>query len=232
MACMLLASFTSNLRLHCSAALGASPLFTAPSTGAQFMFNSTPQGSSQAQAACLRNGGHLAAFTSQQEQLEVGSTAAYGVVMAVAPCDVSGGARQCCDAMSDVHLCVQVEQHFISAGYLYAEYHRFYWLGLRADASNGSWYWLDATISSPNPAAATYANWAPSEPDGFPSELCGGGDLSRGINNAAGWADANCSRLAPFMCRVMGASRAASSSSCVLVLLLFGMASAWIICST
>jgi hypothetical protein len=53
----------------CTAVGGLGPVYTAPSTGAQFVVNTTFDGWEGAETNCKANGGHLVAYTSQQEQV-------------------------------------------------------------------------------------------------------------------------------------------------------------------
>jgi hypothetical protein len=48
---------------------GLGPVYTAPSTGASFVVNTTLDNSESAESSCKANGGHLAAYTSEQEQV-------------------------------------------------------------------------------------------------------------------------------------------------------------------
>jgi hypothetical protein len=48
---------------------GLGPIYTAPSTNQQFVINTTLDNADSAEASCKKTGGHLAAYTSDQEQV-------------------------------------------------------------------------------------------------------------------------------------------------------------------
>jgi hypothetical protein len=50
---------------------GAAPNYTTPVSNVTFLFNSTNSTWDDAQNSCQMNGGHLAAYTSQEEQGDV-----------------------------------------------------------------------------------------------------------------------------------------------------------------
>jgi hypothetical protein len=80
-------------RLFGSGAVVAPP-YTTTSTNVTFYFNATATDQASAEAACALSGGHLAAYTSAQEQNEV-------------------------------------EQYYISLGYILPSFHKGYWTGLQ-----------------------------------------------------------------------------------------------------
>jgi hypothetical protein len=70
------------------------PPYTTTSTNVTFYYNATATDQASAEAACALSGGHLAAYTSAQEQNEV-------------------------------------EQFYISQGYILPTFHKGYWIGLQ-----------------------------------------------------------------------------------------------------
>jgi hypothetical protein len=55
----------------CATGPGAAPWYTANATGYTFYLNTTEVDSAAAEESCKRNGGHLAAYISLEEQAEV-----------------------------------------------------------------------------------------------------------------------------------------------------------------
>lgn len=106
---------------------------------------------------------------------------------------------------------VEVEQHFIKAGYLFPKARPFYWMGLRtnATAEPRKYTWIDPTlVTQVYDPSSSYAHWGnaagQAEPNNlyFPPELCIGANFSGSFEGAAGWADANCGMKYPIMCRL------------------------------
>ena len=99
---------------------------------------------------------------------------------------------------------------FWMQGYLLAKFHKFYWMGLKAD-KNRAFNWLDPTMPALN-AISSYKHWgtpgtAPREPNNvFSPENCGGSNASQVYQNAWGWADYMCASEFVYMCRMMGAA--------------------------
>jgi hypothetical protein len=56
-------------RCFAHAGFGPAPAYTVPATNATFFLNTSHVSQAEAEAACVANGGHLAAFVSLAEQV-------------------------------------------------------------------------------------------------------------------------------------------------------------------
>jgi hypothetical protein len=102
----------------------------------------------------------------------------------------------------------QVESYYVGKGWLLPTYHKNYWLGLRSNTTVWPRFgWTEPGL--PPPTGATYIHWGRIEPGAITEpnnmtgfEFCGVGNYSQTYGNAWGWADANCSMRAAFICKV------------------------------
>jgi hypothetical protein len=69
------------------------------------------------------------------------------------------------------------------------------WVGLSDSAEEGHWVWVDGTDSIVDGAPVGYDGWAATQPEGG-GQNCGELDPLQ-----AGWADATCTQLQPYICR-------------------------------
>jgi hypothetical protein len=214
------------------AAHGAAPPYTAPSTGAVFYFNSTPQNTTQAEAACIRNGGHLVAYTAVEEQAEVRGPGAGGSQLAAGRAGGQAGSRRlgrvAAARSGTQYLRMKVPSPPPTAppapplpcpiprlaplprpaqveAHFQAQgfmYPAFHTFYLLGLARASSGSWSWLDITLPSPRPSTYVNWGTNQPAG--AGPCGGAGLADPASGVAGWADGACGRAAPFMCRVMG----------------------------
>lgn len=150
------------------------PAFTSTVSNSTFQYATNLSDFASGTRICNNLGGHLATYTSLEEQQEV-------------------------------------EQHFISAGYLFPKFRTFYWIGLRINATQEprKFTYTDPTLTiDPFDASASYAHWGVAagqqEPNNlyFPPELCTGANFTQAYSDAAGWADANCGTKYPVMCKL------------------------------
>ncbi len=155
--------------------------YTSGTTANTYLLNTTAATFPDAQAACKARGGNLVAFGSVFEQLEV-------------------------------------ESYFISAGVLLPAFHNTYWMGYTIPYLNPSLWPRFASLedgSKPSNSiepSAVYSNWgimtdstgtAFPEPNNFHiPEFCVAANYSQLVEEAWGWADANCDSKLIFMCKV------------------------------
>jgi hypothetical protein len=102
----------------------------------------------------------------------------------------------------------EVESYYIGAGLLLPSYHRFYWMGLKAEL----WPTFSWADRSPGPNGSTYEHWGrympgnDPEPNNYelPPENCGGANYTEAFGNplAWGWADYSCDQAFTFMCKM------------------------------
>jgi hypothetical protein len=125
---------------------------------------------------------------------------------AEAACNANGGRLASYASLAEQ---AEVEQYFLARQKLLPDYHKAYWLGLRAQQPLGPFAWADF---SPGPGGGSYSHWGFSLPDYKPEpdnasgqELCAAANASQRYDQpeAWGWSDARCSRALPFMCRAM-----------------------------
>jgi hypothetical protein len=194
------------------------PNFNA-STGAIFAFNPMARTFDDAQMYCKGLGGHLAAYTSLQEQLEVRmllcSLLAAPPAEPAQPADAqrnpARSRRQ--GGWPPAHRAPlhapQVEGYYVNGGFLLPKYHRFYWIGLRAVGPK-NFNWIDPTMPRLS-AADSFRWWGMTKPDNLPepnnyagNELCAVGNYTEARKNAWGWADTGCTSQYVSICRMMG----------------------------
>lgn len=105
----------------------------------------------------------------------------------------------------------EVEQFYISGGYLFPKFRNVYWMGLRLNGTTEprKYTWVDPTLEiSELDQFTDYMHWGSSagqqEPNNlyFPPEMCTAGNFTQTFEGAAGWADANCGMKYPIMCRL------------------------------
>jgi hypothetical protein len=141
-----------------------------------FLFNVSFQAFDGAEQACKDAGGHLASYSSEAEQAEVRA--------ALAACRCSAAA--CAGLLAGpaaTHLTpgqpaaagrtplsrpgpgpgpLQVEAYYASMGFMFPNFHRFYWLGLNTSVwptdglTTATFRWHD---ESPGPDNLTYSHW-------------------------------------------------------------------------
>ena len=192
------------------------PYFNA-STGAIFAFNPLAKTYDDAESHCKGLGGHLAGYTSLQEQSEVrrlpplGDPDACAAVRAqcqrTLPWDCT---RLRADWRSPLSpLAAQVEGYCVNGGFLLPKYHRYYWMGLRAVGPK-NFNWIDPTMPKLS-AADSFRWWGMTKPDNLPepnnyngNELCAVGNFTEARKNVWGWADTGCTSQYVSICRMMG----------------------------
>ena len=96
---------------------------------------------------------------------------------------------------------LEVEGYFVSIGALIPSFHELYWMGLRAVSQDDGFQWLDRTV----PALTTekaYVHWGQNQPRYFEDGemTCAGANSTLTYGRAWGWAAANCTRKAPYIC--------------------------------
>ena len=190
--------------LRPAAAPGVSEPYTTNSTDVTYYLNTTRSNFTYAENMCMRNGGHLASFTSAAEQLEVeeyyrdmgylfpsyhvfywsGLMVRGGLVLPAcgAPLLEAGCARtahRCRPSCTWPHATLP-----------------------QVNTSSATWpsfSWSDITVPKPRPA--TFINWGTGEPGS--GDGCGGGNYSLvQADGSWGWADANCNNTYIYMCRI------------------------------
>lgn len=113
-----------------------------------------------------------------------------------------------------------MEQHYIKSGLLYTTHTPFYWLGLVSSPDTyPKFVWANAMQPPPNRFLNSYEHWGAypygQEPDNRTgADFCAGGNLTEAYSLAWGWADSNCSVLAPSICKVDGAWQCCLPSNC------------------
>jgi hypothetical protein len=105
---------------------------------------------------------------------------------------------------------IEVEQFYISNGYLFPKYNTFYWMGLTTPTADPQvWGYVDPTAPF---NSTSYQNWGvavgddnmgPEPNNFFGDEKCAGGNFTEAKEGAAGWADAQCGQQFVFMCRLL-----------------------------
>ena len=133
---------------------GQAAFYTAPSSGFKFVLNTSLSSWEDAQTNCKMNGGHLAAYSSWTEQMEVRGLAplaaqegAGGVLRAgaAAPDCLLPRHRQPALLLSRP----QVEAYYILLGALLPSFasHKVYWMGLQSSALGWpNFDWVDPTV--------------------------------------------------------------------------------------
>jgi hypothetical protein len=107
----------------------------------------------------------------------------------------------------------EVEQQYINAGLLYPNYMPLYWMGLiSSPESYPKFRWANNLLPPPNRFQGNYEHWGAypfgREPDNTTwADYCTVGNQTEAYSLAWGWADTNCSLLAPSICRVDGEAR-------------------------
>jgi hypothetical protein len=105
----------------------------------------------------------------------------------------------------------EVEEFYISGGYLFPKFRNVYWMGLRLNSTTEprKYTWIDPSLEIQELDQFTdYMHWGSSagqqEPNNlhFPPEMCTSGNFTQAFEGAAGWADANCGMKYPIMCRL------------------------------
>ncbi len=116
-----------------------------------------------------------------------------------------------------------MEQHYIKSGLLYPTHTPFYWLGLVSSPDTyPRFVWANAMQPPPNRFLDSYEHWGAypygQEPDNRTgADFCAGGNLTEAYSLAWGWADSNCSVLAPSICKIDSAWHSCSASNCCAV---------------
>jgi hypothetical protein len=175
---------------------------TISSSGHNFTFYGAAVGQAAAEEACYQQGGHLAAYSSYQQQREVEQHFIGRVgPRAAAAQHLRRPGRHAAPRNLPL-LCPQ--------GYLKPLNQSAYWLGLQAsDASWPAFRPLDPTAAPAGVASGSYQLWGLSAPSGKAEpksrlELCAAANATiTGYPNEDpwSWSGAACSRQLPFMCR-------------------------------
>lgn len=99
---------------------------------------------------------------------------------------------------------VEVERYFVEMGYLFPSYHKFYWIGFRAD----TWDNFRFIDRLENPGYTHWGKVNPNiadEPNNlYGQENCAIANSSQSYSGAWGWSDEQCTMRAPFICKIRG----------------------------
>jgi hypothetical protein len=129
---------------------------------------------------------------------------------AEAACNVQGGHLAYYASLAEQ---LEVEQHFISGGFLFPTYTPAYWIGLRSNRTGWPGFeWLQrATYPEPNRGNNRYTpnkyeHWGSStrwqEPNNRAGdEWCAVANYTQSYFEAWGWSDASCGGAYPYICR-------------------------------
>ncbi len=180
--------------------------YTAPSTGATYIVNTKPATFAAAEAFCNRNGGHLASYTSLEEQNETETNFVASGEGLGRPC-AGAGITADYSAAAGVSLASP-----FPAGALLPGFHKSYWLGLAITDRWPLFGWLDLSPAPPRNGSAlgpVYAHWGYYMPQNilepnniFGAEDCGVANATQAYGGAWGWSDTRCNASLPFICRV------------------------------
>jgi hypothetical protein len=162
--------------LHSSTAAGSTqaPAFTSSVSNSTFQYASNLSDFVSGQRSCNLLGGHLASYTSLEEQMEVEQHyIASGYLFPKARPFYWMGLRT--NATAEPRRYTWIDPTLVSQVY---------------DPSSSYAHWGNAAGQA--------------EPNNlyFPPELCIGANFSGSYEGAAGWADANCGMKYPIMCRL------------------------------
>jgi hypothetical protein len=163
----------------------------------------------EAESCCNGLCGHLASYISQEEQYEVRSVQAGQQVVLHNHCTRARPSQVLLSASCSASPWppLQVEDFYISNGYLLPGYHRHYWLGATA-TTWPKFNWTDITIP---PMDKGYRHWGTLVPDGVkepyqvePPEFCAVANYTETYGKPCvfGWSDTGCGKQYYPMCRI------------------------------
>jgi hypothetical protein len=92
-----------------------------------------------------------------------------------------------------------VEQYFITNGYLFPEFNQHYWMGLNASVGAGPWNWISPDV--PSSQIGSYRHWATGLPAAGAS-TCGVGNWNTTYGGAWGWMNTGCGQQHVSICRI------------------------------
>jgi hypothetical protein len=174
-------------------------------TNATYLLNTNTTTGTAAEAWCTTQGGHLASYALQEEQVEVeqvGQGRSCDQVMALKCIACPAGSPGCQPLLTSSTN--HPVQYFIGAGYLLPTFHKQYYIGLRV--TERPWFrWTEPYYEL---GQESYQHWgaegSSQEPNNrFPPEDCGAATATQSFGDAWGWSDVNCTRRLIFMCKVL-----------------------------
>ncbi len=98
-----------------------------------------------------------------------------------------------------------VEQYYITNGFLFPEFNQHYWMGLNASTGAGPWNWISPDV--PSSQIGSYRHWATSQPAAGAS-TCGVGNWNTSYGGAWGWLNTACENRLVSICRINREQRA------------------------
>ncbi len=177
------------------------PTYTTTGSQISFILNTAKLNFTAAESWCALNGGHLAAFVDKDEQASL-------ALLCAAPADTVATSQlplALGPALTALLLEPQkeVEEYYISHGYILPSYHKQYWMGLNSSGSIfPNFTWLTPDVDSAV-YLADYSHWGTSQPLGDETKMCAGGNFNMSNDGAWGWANDDCTLPYIFMCRIM-----------------------------
>jgi hypothetical protein len=187
--------------------------------GYNYSLNTCARSYGQAEAACRLQGGHLASYGSQAEQVEVeGYSLSQGLLVGgyggywmgakvrgacVEPRTLHAAPASWYALPCPAHRQADATRHMVPQGSAWRP-----WGCLQV--KNGSFAWLDFALQSPYDPAG-YQAWGSHLPDNSTQPTAAHGCLVANSSESAqgvwGWSPANCSAPMVSMCKIIGAGR-------------------------
>jgi hypothetical protein len=104
-----------------------------------------------------------------------------------------------------------VEEYFVTNGFLFPEFNQFYWMGLNASTSAGPWAWISPDV--PSSQIGAYKHWVTGQPAAG-AMTCGAGNWNTTFGGAWGWMNKACSEQYVSICRINRERRAITMVCC------------------